>query len=591
MKRQFKGLLAIVILVLVATAIFPLPVMAAPVVGTVSPALVVNDIENVITITGSGFDATSIVTIGLNATVSSSFDSGSGNLLATIPVGFQVGIYNVTVTNGDNSTFTKNSALTVVEPAATSAPTAVPPTAMPTAIPTAVPPTATTTLNPFSRPQIMINTYSLSVGSVRYGQDFVLNMSLDNAGSSTAYGIKVTFTSTDLLMLKNGGVVVAGDLGVIGKANFGQAMTAASSLSGESRISVEMDVSYYDVLGVAYSDKFTLIFPVASTGSGSNLPASSATPTGIHRPQLVVTAYQTDADPLQPGVTFTLNMTVKNAGNVPAKGITMIIGGGSSGSASGTPSGGVSGGSGEFTNFAPVGSSNIQSLGDLQPGASLPAIQKLVVNVSTTPGAYPMKITFSYQDNLGNPVNDDQVITLLVYNLPTLDVSFYQPVGTLTAGQPNTLPLQVISLGKRNVVLGKMKVEASAGDVVNGEGLVGSLDPGAYFTLDAQVMPYGPGSLDLNITIEYTDDFNQVRSITKTLTVDVAEMSMEPTPDMSAPGGKSQVSSGPESFWQKLWRFLLGLFGLDSGSAVSTPAPLEPTQIQIPIIHPGGGKG
>jgi len=146
-------------------------------------------------------------------------------------------------------------------------------------------------------------------------------------------------------------------------------------------------------------------------------------------------------------------------------------------------------------------------------------------------------------------------------------------------------------LGKRNVVLGKMKVEASAGDVVNGEGLVGSLDPGAYFTLDAQVMPYGPGPLDLNITIEYTDDFNQVRSITKTLTVDVAEMSMEPTPDMSTPGGKSQVSSGPESFWQKLWRFLLGLFGLDSGSAVSTPAPLEPTQIQIPIIHPGGGKG
>jgi hypothetical protein len=199
-----------------------------------------------------------------------------------------------------------------------------------------------------------------------------------------------------------------------------------------------------------------------------------------------------------------------------------------------------------------------------------------------------MKVTFSYLDNLGNTVNDEQVVTLLVYNLPIINVSFYQPVGTLMAGQSNLLPLQVVSLGKRTVVLGKMTVETSAGMVENGEGLVGSLDPGGYFTLDAMLTPNGPGPLDLIVTIEYTDDFNQARTVTQTLTLDISDMVFEPTPDLSAPGGGINVSTAPESFWQKVWRFILGLFGLDSGSTVTTPAIEQPTVIPVFPVNPGG---
>ena len=271
----------------------------------------------------------------------------------------------------------------------------------------------------------------------------------------------------------------------------------------------------------------------------------------------------------------------------------MIIGGGSaSGSGAGTPqAGGVSGGSGEFTNFAPVGSSNIQSLGDFVPGATVTAKQKLIVNVSANPGAYPMKITFSYTDSKGNQINDDQVITLLVYSLPSVDVGFYQPVGELVAGQPNALPLQVTSLGKRSTVLGKMKVETTAGIVENGEALVGSLDPGGYFTLDSKVTPNGPGPLELTITIEYTDDFNQPQTITKTLSLEVMDALLVPTPDINNPNGGTVIPNAPESFWQKFWRFILGILGLD-GSAPSTgPGILTPTVIPVPPIQGGGGKG
>jgi hypothetical protein len=211
------------------------------------------------------------------------------------------------------------------------------------------------------------------------------------------------------------------------------------------------------------------------------------------------------------------------------------------------------------------------------------ASQRLVVNVSTNPGAYPFRITFSYQDERGNLVNDEQVITLLVYRLPNVDVSFYQPVGMLMTGQPNPLPLQVVNLGRYSFILGKMKVEASNGTIENGEMLVGPLDPGGYFTLDALVYPETSGPLDLIITIEYRDDFNQARTLTSTLTVDVEEMILEPTPDPSFPVDGGEVVIGPETFWQKVWRFLLGLFGLDSSAPSQNLNPAEPFTEPLPV--------
>ena len=221
----------------------------------------------------------------------------------------------------------------------------------------------------------------------------------------------------------------------------------------------------------------------------------------------------------------------------------------------------------------------------------LSASQKLVVNVSTSPGAYPMKVTFSYLDERGNSVNDEQVITLLVYNLPNVDVSFYQSVGTLAPGQASLLPLQVVSLGKRTIVLGKMKVATIGGTIDNSEGLVGSLDPGGYFTLDSMLTPNGPGPLDLTITIEYMDDFNQARTVTKIMKLDVTDTAITPTPNPAAPEGGIVVSPAPETFWQKVWRFILGLLGLDSGTTITTtPAIEKPTT--IPVVPGGvGGKG
>jgi hypothetical protein len=295
-------------------------------------------------------------------------------------------------------------------------------------------------------------------------------------------------------------------------------------------------------------------------------------------------------------------MTVENMGNVGAQRVTMIVGGGSSsggGSPDGTPQapGGVSGGGGEFTNFAPVGASNVQTLGDLPERGAVQVRQDLIVNVSTNPGAYPMKVTFSYLNPQGEVVNDEQVITLLVYSLPTVDISFYRPPDPFFVGQPGALPIQVVNLGKRTAVLGTMKIESSAGTVESGTSLVGSLDPGGYFTLDAMVIPEQPGPVSLDITIDYTDDFNQQRTITRALQIEVMEFE-EPIiePGVEGGGGEGFPPPQEENTLQKVWRFILGLLGLDSAPPPTNdpgigPGPGPGIEEPLPEPLPGAGKG
>ena len=118
------------------------------------------------------------------------------------------------------------------------------------------------------------------------------------------------------------------------------------------------------------------LISVFQAGGGGNYATS--TPTGVKSSQLVITSYAASINPLQPGEQFNLAMTVQNAGNARAQRVTMIVGGGSSGTSSLTPQpGGVSGGGGEFTNFAPVGASNVQTLGDLGAGEAVQAKQDL----------------------------------------------------------------------------------------------------------------------------------------------------------------------------------------------------------------------
>lgn len=564
-----KNIIAFGLILSLFTALLPFSKAVAD-VTSVSPNSIFNDVATIITVEGTGFDATSRILLDgveLPGTVYISDTS----LQVTVPAGVSVGAHIITVNNTGGS-----AVLNVSTPA----PTATPP------------PTATL---PFARPQMQVT--SSGVGGkdgITSNKSFKFSVNFKNAGNMTAYNTQATFTSPDLLPLETGGVAVLGNVSAGGNTGVEQRFVSNGSLAGKTVVSIDVTLTYYDDKGTAYSDKFTFTASVTGGGGGGGGVYYTPTPTGVRSGQLIITSYKTSIDPLQPGSQFDLILTVQNVGNEKAQRVTMIVGGGGAGGSSGTPGpGGVSGGSGEFTNFAPIGASNVQSLGDVPAGGNVQATQELIVNVSTNPGAYPMKMTFSYVNGKGEVVNDEQVITLLVYSLPNLDVSFYRPPDLFFAGQPGALPIQIVNLGKRLAVLGNIKVTTQNGTIENGTSLIGALDAGGYFTLDAMLFPNESGPTTLNIVIDYTDDFNQPRTIEKTIEVVVEEGFIEPTPDPNMPGGENFMPVEEENFFQKTWRFILGLFGLDSAPATqNSEFQVPPSEVEpAPIPSGGGGKG
>lgn len=571
MKKSKPHLVSISLLVALLIALFPVPVYAAPAMTSITPNIIVNNVENVITVAGTEFDNSAAVLLD-GAALSTNFLNAQ-TLTASIPAGISEGDHTVTVSMSGGMAG-GSATLKVL------APTPVPP------------PTATTAPLPFVRPQFVVNS-SRTSGSVSTNSEFKLNMILENAGTSAAYSVQAVFSSADLAPIKTGGVVVLGTVQSDDEVNVAQSFLVTGSTFGKSIITVDVAVTYYDAEGASYSDTFTLSIPTSGGGGSSGVVYPTSTPTGVKSSQLVITSYAASVDPLQPGETFTLTMTVQNVGNAKANRITMIVGGGSSGGGGGeTPvPGGVSGGSGEFTNFAPVGASNVQSLGDLGTGEMIQAKQNLIVNVSTNAGAYPMKLTFSYLNDKNEVINDEQVITLLVYSLPNVDVSFYRPPDPFFVGQPGALPVQVVNIGKRSAVLGNMKLETEDGTIENGTGLIGSIDAGGYYTIDSFFTPEKSGTVTLDITIDYTDDFNQPRTLMRTLQVEVMEgMIEEPIFDPSMGGGEFPVPA-QETTLQRIWRFILGLLGLDS--APPSGGEQVPPQFEesVPEIKPGAGKG
>jgi hypothetical protein len=481
--------------------------------------------------------------------------------------------------------------------------------------PTATPsPTVTlqpTNTPPVTHPMVILTSYSSSDGSIHGGQEFTLNTTFQNTGNGPASNIAISFDSAQILPRDWGGVQTISSLAAGESKSFSLGMKALNELAGGAS-TVTAKVSYFDAAGTTYTDSYTITLGVNSTPTPKYSGAwYTSTPTPGANAQLIVSGYKTDVDPLQPGTNFNLDLEIHNLGNSNAKAVTLVLGGSVSTNDSGTPTaggGGVSGAGGDVSKFAPLGSSNLYYLGDIGTGAASTARLHLIVNVTTDPGAYPLKLSFVYTDAKNNRHVDDQVITLLVYSLPNVDVSFYREPGKLIAGQPNTLNLQVVNLGRKTTVLGNVKVTGGDAEMQNNTGLVGSLESGGYFPLDAMITPKTAGKLDLDITINYTDDFNTSREIHKSLTVEVQDAPEMPAgmigPDGKVIGGDGVTVSGmkdgqlsvvpeaaaqPETLWDKVVRFFKGLFGLGSGASNSAEPtlPEQPSPDKAPVVPVG----
>ncbi len=580
-KQKRRNLLAAVVFITLVSLMVGVTSVRADIgIISVQPNSISNTNSAELVITGTDFAEGAVVLLSNYGTLSATFVSATV-LTAIVPAGLTPGSYTITVVNPDSSSASLPGALTVLQATETAE------------SPTSTPEVDETTI-PSDRPLVVVESYNSGAESLSSNQEFELSIRLKNIGSAMAMNLIANFPPGDVVPRVSGGVLAMTELDPGEKRKFVQPLTATYEIIGKTVATVVMQISYTDPDGVVYTETFNMTIPVTT---GSYVPTSTPTPTPTAppspRPQLVIPSFNTDVSPLQPGTIFNLNLRVENKGNANARRVSMILGGGDSsdGVPPGTPDvGGVSGGGGDFGNFAPVSSSNVQFLGDLASGASMAVDASLIVNAATNPGAYPMMISFTYVDDRGQIYTDDQVVTLLVYQIPQVDVNFYRQPDPLFAGQQGVLPVQVVNLGRKAVVLGSMTLSGSGAQYTNNTILVGALDVGGYFTLDAFAMPDAPGTLEIMVTIDYTDDFNQPQLITDTLSIDVQEMFIpEPLPGeggVEGPEGPGPVE--PETFWQKVVRFIKGLIGLNSSVPTPVPGEMPPLEAPSEEIPPAG---
>ena len=428
-----------------------------------------------------------------------------------------------------------------------------------------------------TQPLLYIYSYSPGPNSaVSPWAPFDFTFVISNNSPAAAKNVVMTFSSEDFIPL-DGGVFTLNDIQLDDKPGTTLRFRVSDYSSWKYSGVINATATYTDDAGTSYTSSFVFYIAIAQSAVAS--PTQTPTPGPATKPQLVISGYSTDVDPLQPGSSFKLKLKITNAGVADASNVSLVYGGGVSLSPNeqGTPQPGISGSTGDLTNFAPVGSSNVALLGDLPVGASVETEQQFVVNVSTVPGAYPLKVSLVYTAPGGTRAVDDQLITLLVYALPQLEISFYRDPGMFFNGMMTALPIQITNLSRKTTVLGNMTVSSENADLQNNTGLVGTLDPGGYFTWDVMYTPFGEGPTKINITINYTDDFNQLRVYESALDIEVQppmEIPEEPIP------GEGEMPVEPEQpvgFWAKIWNAIKGFLGIGTGSSIEQPIemPME----------------
>jgi hypothetical protein len=394
---------------------------------------------------------------------------------------------------------------------------------------------------PTGKPRIVIEGVLTDPAVLVPGEPFTLTLLLANRGNRTATNVFVTSASTEMAVPASGSDTVSTP-----RIGIGDTMTVSLPLllgnvrtGGRQNMGIKME--YSDPTGGGYGDAQNI---------GVDINTSL-----IRQPQIIIESYTTEPDFLSPGDTFTLTLSIANVGGGDAGRLTLALGG-----EEGTG----------LAPFIPLKSGNVLFVTELLKGDSVTLSRQLIVDGSAEARAYSLPIALAYDDPRASRQEDVQRLSIIVRKRPEIQASFYRQPEMLMVGMPMPVALEVVNVGRSGINVAELSARAE-GITVNAEGIpfIGPLDPGGSAPLDLLLIPEAVGPTDLVISIRYRDEFNQVQTITDTLTLDVMG---EPEGWPEGPGGPDgpfnpDFEPGiqqPETFLQKLGRALRGFFGFGS---------------------------
>ena len=416
----------------------PTPPPAGPIqVFNSEPNLMIAGQGGSLSVFGANFTQESVVRLVGFSFLDTTF-LNSGALRASVPENIPPGQYGVEV-SGPNGMAISPVPLLIVAPTATPAPAPTPTTA-----PTPVP----------GQPVLVVRNFATDPTTVTPGGQVALTFEVVNQGNRTALGVAVTLDAEGRFIPAAGqAAVTLAELAPGASVSVTlRAVAARDTPSGPALVPVAFAFRDFER---TYTSSATLSVVVERIAEVS---------------QLTLSAYAVDPDPVIPGQSVTVAVTVTNTGNQIARQMLIRVAGADSVLLAG-----------------PQGDSF--PLGDLAPGESITRELRLVVSRDAQPGPQPQPVTLSYlQDGEATDNAASMTVTVARVSVPAPVIllrSYTTGSDFLEPGDQFMLTITFVNVGNdaaRNTLLTFGTVESSSPPSDGGSGGPGSPDSGSGST-------------------------------------------------------------------------------------------------------------
>lgn len=375
------------------------------------------------------------------------------------------------------------------------------------------------------QPQVVIESATLLTSPGAVGEPFDVAIVLRNVGGRTAYNLSAGLKLNDYLSPAEGS-----GSSQLGNLNAGQAVTLTLSMvlnkaAPSGRVTQTLSLDYRDSANTAYTADETASLDLGAAGRQS--------------PQLIIAAHTTTPERPAPGDTLTLTLRVTNVGAGPAKNVLLRLGDEQNG----------------LKPFLSLNTSNVAFQSEIAAGATVTFTYTLLMDGAATGGAYSLKAALSYENALGEPKSESELIGLLSLTRPQLQISLTKPLSdSVPVGQNFDIPVEVINIGRQRVDVSTIEIVSDDLTLTKNSLYVGPLDSSISGGLTAKATAQAEGPATFTIVVHYRDELNQMQTIEQTMTVGVqAASTLTPS--------QPQSTAAPQSTGG-VWQALLLFFGL-----------------------------
>lgn len=298
------------------------------------------------------------------------------------------------------------------------------------------------------------------------------------------------------------------------------------------------------------------VMAVLTTAGGPALAAQN-------RPILVITDYSTQPREVAPGAPFDLTLTLRNEGDRQAQQLLLTLESDSAGS--GSPTAGSAGADAqtapELGTAAPVSvlrSGNVRYIGDISAGSAQTVTFRLISSGDSRPRAYNLGFLLEYvNSSSGRDESSRQAIGLPLVRDAGLKVAALRTPKKPRVGQAFKITGDIINSGSFTVHGVTAEAIGNGFEIVREADFIGPLDGGDTDSFDIRLRPQKRSAREVKLTIGYRDDYNQERSITRTI-------ELAPEKAQAAEADEGEKSAG--GFFGAIARWFRALLGIGSGN-------------------------